>query len=450
MSLLILPFISHAMTPEQYGSASILTASALLLATILGAPLEPMVFRASARESDDAPALIRIAGTYCYYILPLIVAIGAGAVALLIPELFGVAGTVWGVELLAIGFLPAATYFALPLIRARQNLQKFVLLALTSVLATGASKLLLIVALDLGVLGWALSDLVSAVISSILAMGLVRRPYARVTGRDVRNVAAFSVPLIPHRASFWALSSLSRPAMATVSSLAQVGSLAFGLNLASVANLILAEINQALLPQYSRENFPAPTDKTMAPVRWQIVAAFTVPALVGACVTFAGQWLFAESYWPSFKIAGILLCGQVAYGLYLIPMNYLVQAAALPKFSSVASLSGAVVIFVGIMAFGRQFGATGVAYATTAGFFVMATVGVILTFGLKLRIHWRSWKGCWPEVAVSLLGLASSVAGLSFPVGSAVGYGFAAGGVLLALSALAIASHRRVPRPLYL
>ncbi len=114
-------------------------------------------------------------------------------------------------------------------------------------------------------------------------------------------------------------------------------------------------------------------------MRWQRIVAVTVPQLVGAGLAITGHWIFAEPYWPSFALTGILLRGQVAYGLYRIPMNYLVQAAGLPKFSALAPMSGALVVLVGIFAFGNRFGALGVVYATILGFVLMAAVALLLT-----------------------------------------------------------------------
>ncbi|MGQ9350968.1 lipopolysaccharide biosynthesis protein [Mycolicibacterium gilvum] len=445
MSLLILPFITLAMSPAEYGAASILTASSLLLVAVVAAPLEQLVFRASAREDEDAPALIRTAGAYCYIGLPAIAGLSAVVVALVQPELFGISGRIWAIEVLAIGFQPAATYFALPCVRARQDLRKFVWLALTSVVFTAGSKLIFIVILELGVLGWAISDLISGVLSALIAILAVRLPRARITWRRVRYVLNFSLPLIPHRASFWALLSLSRPAMATVTTLTQVGLLSFGLNLASVASMIVTEIQQAVLPRYSRERFPAPTDETKTPVRIQLVVAVAVPAIVGAGIAIAGQWVFAASYWQSFALTGILLCGQAAWGLYLIPMNYLVQAAGRPKFSALASMSGAAVIMLGIFTAGARFGALGAAFATTSGFIVMAVVALILTRLLHLDIRWRTWSACWPEVLIGTISLGLSVAALSLPIGSLISYGFAAATIILATGATVSTLRRRSP-----
>ena len=443
VSLLILPFISHAMPPNEFGAASTLTATSWLLIAVIAAPLMQSIFRSAARGGEDGPALLRVAGTYCYVVLPIAVALAATAVALFVPEVLGISGFIWGIELLAIGFLPATSTFALHVTQARQDLPRFVWLSSSSVFATAASKLVLVVVLQLGVLGWAISDLLSAGLSAVLASLLVRLPQARVTSDHVRQVLRFTLPLVPHTASLWALTSLSRPAMAAVSSLDQVGLLSFGLTLATVASLVLGEINVAVLPRYSREIFRAPTHETVEPVRWQLIAAFVVPAVVGCGVAVAGRWIFAEAYWPSFFLTGVLLIGQAAYGLYVIPMNYLTQTAGRPKYSALASGAGAALILVSILVLGRTYGAVGVAYATAAGYLTMAGVAMILTRVLKLDIAWSSWLPNWPEVLLAAAALTCSVAALAAQVGSTLGWTFCAGCLLLVLAAVLLTARRK-------
>jgi O-antigen/teichoic acid export membrane protein len=442
VSLLILPFVTHAITPPEYGAASTLGAASAVLTAVIATPLIPLIMRAAARGEENGPALLRAAGIYCYFVVPGFTALAAPAVALLVPKALGVSGFLWAIELLAIGFGPALSVFALYVAQAREDVSRFVWLSSISVLITAATKLLLVVVLQLGVLGWVLSDLLSAVIAAILAIAFVRLPRARVHPHDIRYALNFTLPLIPHAASLWALYSLSRPAMAAVSSLEQVGLLSFGLNLAQIAGMVLAESNRAALPRYSREILPAPTRETLEPVRWQLIGAFTVPAVVGCGTAVAGQWLFPADYWPSFALTGVLLIGQAAYGLYLIPMNYLTQTAGLPKFSALASGAGAAVILVLILLLGHRYGAVGVAYATTAGYLTMAAVAMILTMIHKLDIAWRSWLPNWPEVVLAAGALTCSVAALASPVGSTLSWTFTAACLVLAPSAILLTARR--------
>lgn len=438
MSLLILPFITHAMVPSEFGAASMLSAASLLIATVIAAPLIQLIVRAAARDGDDGPSLLRAAGTYCYYVLPVFVAITAAIFWLGVPQLLGVSGGIWAIELLAIGFQPAASTFALWVAQARQDLRRFVWLSSTSVIVTAVSKLVLVVGLDMGVLGWVISDLFSAVITAALAIALVGLPRARVDREHIRYILKFSLPLVPHSASLWALTSLSRPAMAAVSPLEQVGLLSFGLNLAQVAGLVLAESNRAALPHYSREVLPAPTQESFGAVRWQMIGALVVPAVVGSGVAVGGPLIFADAYWPSFFLTGVLLVGQAAYGLYLIPMNYLTQTAALPRYSALASGSGAILILVSILVFGRSTGAVGVAFATSAGYLVMAVVAMLLIKSHKLDIAWRSWRGAWREALLGAGSLGWSIAALSAPVGSAMSWSFAGLCLLFAVGAIVL------------
>lgn len=441
--LLILPFISHAMSPAEYGAASTLTAAALLLVALIAAPLESLMFRTVARQDDETPAILRVAGTYCYFILPLIAAAIAAAVALFGPTLLGVPGYVWAIEILAIGFQPAMTVYALPVVQARHDLARFIPLAGMSILAIAVSKLVLVVILHLGVLGWVISDLVSAVVAALAAIAVVRLPRAHVTARDIRSTVSFAAPLIPHRAMMWAVMSLSRPALAMVSTLTQVGLLSFGMNLASVAALALAEINRSVLPHYSRETFPAPSRETFGPAGWQLIAAFAVPAIVGCGAALAGPWIFAESYWPSLAMTGVLLVGQAAYGCYFIPMNYLTQTAGLPKYSAIASGAGGLLILASILVFGRTYGAMGVAIGTTAGYIVMAAAALVLVHGHKLDIAWRAWLPQWPGIVAACAALGCSVVALTSPARSPAAMAFGILCLGFVLGALALTTRRK-------
>jgi O-antigen/teichoic acid export membrane protein len=441
----MLPFISRVMSPSEYGAASMLTAAPLILLAIMASPLEALVFRTVPRGGEEAPGLLRVTGIYCYVLLPLTAAIVATGFALIIPTFLGVAGSLWAIETLAIGFQPAMTAFALPVVKSSQDLPRFIWLAGSSVLFAAVSKLMLVVVWQLAVLGWVISDLIGALLSAILAMVVVRPPRTRVAWHDVRAVARFAVPLIPHHASYWAISSLSRPLLAMVSTLAQVGLLALGLNVASIVAIAVAEFNGAVQPRYSRETFPAPTRNTYPAVRWQVVLAMAAPAGVGAALALVGQWVFAEPYWPSFALTGVLLVAQAAYGVYPIAMNYLVLTAGLPKYSALATGTGTAILLGAIFIFGREYGAMGFAYATTAGYVAMAGVAVALTRLTKLDISWRAWARCWPEMTIGAAALTCSVAALACPVGSAISRILAGGCLILLLGVAILITRSRSP-----
>ncbi|WP_442932816.1 lipopolysaccharide biosynthesis protein [Mycobacterium kyogaense] len=447
MLLLILPFVTRVMPPAQYGAATMLTAAALLIVAIVAAPLETLVFRIVAK-GEAKSGILRAAGLYCYLLLPLCAA--AFAVAFFfVPTFLHVQGWIWSIEILAVGFLPAMSVFALSVLQAEQDLRRFIVLALSSICFIALSKFVLVVWMRLGVLGWVLSDLISAALSAAVATVLVRVPRTRVTNADIMEIIRFSGPLIPHKASFWAVNSLSRPALAVVSTLTQVGLLSFGLNLASVATLILSELNRAMLPRYSRETFRAPTTETYSPVVIQFLAAMIVPAFLGSGVAILGRLIFPESYWSSFSLTGVLLVAQAAYGLYLIPMNYLTQTAGLPKYTAIASGGGALIILVGILLIGRAQGARGVCYVTAGGYLAMAVIAFILVRAHRLDVRWRAWATHGPDLCLGIAALSCGAAALAMPVGSRLALVLASCAVVLVLATAALAGYLgRTTQPL--
>ncbi len=436
IAFLILPFITHAMTPSEYGGASLLAAGSMLLTALIANPLSNLITRAAARDEADGPAHLRLTGLYCYIALPVFTALLAAGVTLFVPHILGIPGYIWGIELLAIGLQPSAS-FALWVLQARERLHRFAVIVLTLVVCSVVFKMIFVVVLQMGVLGWALSDLVGAIIAAILAIALVRLPRARITREHLRYVVSFSVPLVPHSISLWALMFLSRPVMALVAPIEQVGLLSFALNLAQLAGLILAEASRGVLVHYARERFPSPSEELVGIVKWQLAAALVVPAIVGCGVVTVGPWFFEESYWPAFSTTGILLVAHVGFGLYTIPMNYLTQTAGVTRYSAIASGAGAAVLFGGILLLGRTYGADGVAYATAAGYWVMFLAAAALVVAHRLDIAWRTWTPAWPAMALAICSLGFAIQALRLPVASSHGRLFVVFSICLALLTVA-------------
>lgn len=434
MPLILLPIVASVLSPSEYGAASTLVASSLLITTICAASFEQLVVRLRTRHDEDVAPELSIIRWILFAILPPVLAMLGAYITIFVPVFLGISGIAWGMEIASAGFVAVTTYYALPFLQARYQLSRYVLLTGVAIAVTLITKLAFVVILRWGVEGWALSDLIAGIVMAALGIALTWSRWARFSRHDIRKVLSFVLPLIPHRASFWAITSLSRPALASVSNLTQVGLLSVGLNVASVANLVLAEANRAALPTYSREKLPGPLSLTQTPARLQVLGSLVVPGVVGAALSLVGGWIFPSSYWASFPIAGVLLVGQIAYGMYIVPMNYLVQSAGVTRLSWLASLPAALLIFLCTLAWGGIGGAPLVAWSTVAGFTLMLATAVILTSVAKLRINWISIVSEWPSFA---LGFACAIAGIAstqFPVASPTGILLAAFAAFLGLA----------------
>ena len=390
LSFLLLPFVTRVMTPNEYGAVSVVVAGGALFGIVLGSSLESAVFRSVARISRSSAATLRITALYLYLILPAAAGILALVLYLLDSSLLSVDTRIWAIEILACGLMPAVSFYVLPALRASNDLRRFVVVSSVSVFALFLGKIVFVIFLGQGLFGWVVSDLLAACLSYLVGFLLVRPAPARVSGRKLRRLVAFALPLVPHRVAFWALSSLSRPAMTIVLPLSLIGIYSLAFNFASIAAMILVELNRSFLAEYSRETFPAPSSVSQRVARIQILCAFLAPAAVGAGVAIAAPIVMGEEFLASLPLIALLLTAQTAYGIYLIPVNYMVQSAGLSGWSWISSTLGAILILFCTIMFGTTTGVFGVALITMLGYLAMAVSAFTIARLQALDIRWSA------------------------------------------------------------
>lgn len=417
LSLLLLPFVTRVMTTQEYGAVSVVVAGGALFSVVFGSALESAIFRWTVRDDHSSISVLRLSALYLYLLLPAAAFVAAAILFIVDAPILSVSSRIWSLEIMACGLLPAVSFFALPAIRAKRQLRRFVVISVVSIVTLLLGKVIFVIVLDQGLVGWVVSDLISAALSFAVSFFVVRVPKRQGSAYEVRGLLAFALPLVPHRTAFWALSSLSRPAMAVVLPLGQVGVFSLGLNFAGIASMVLVEINRALLSQYSAESFPAPTSVTRKVARLQIGAALIVPVLAGAAVAAFSPLLFSEEYSGALPLVAVLLLAQAMYGLYLIPANYTVQSAGHTSTNWYASVAGAGFIFLAILMFGGNVGTSGVAVFTVLGYSIMALTALLIAGRIPLAIHWE--RLFLPKRFVGIVCLAGLVAAVSLCVASA-------------------------------
>lgn len=435
LSFLLLPFVTRVMSPSEYGAVSVVVAGGALFGIVLGSSLESAVFRSVASRSRSSSATLRITAVYLYAILPTVAGVLALILYLLDASFLSVATDIWAIEILACGLMPAVSFYVLPALRASNDLRRFVVISSVSVIALFLGKIIFVISWGQGLLGWVVSDLLAAIVSYMIALVLVRPGPARVSGRKLRRLVVFALPLVPHRVAFWALSSLSRPAMTVVLPLSLIGIYSLAFNFASIAAMVLVEVNRSFLPEYSRESFPAPSPASRRVARIQILIAFLAPAAVGAAVAISAPILMGEEFLASLPLIALLLVAQVAYGFYLIPVNYMVQSAGLSGWSWISSTLGATFILSCTVMFGSSAGIFGIALITAAGYTAMALSAFTIARMQALEIRWSRLSlplssAIWAMLATSISFIA--LMGESQPFRALIGsFGLLAAAVAL-------------------
>lgn len=411
LNLLLLPLVTRLMSPAEYGLISVVVATTALIGVIFAFSIEPVLFRAVVSGGEPGERVIRRLRRYATFFLPFgAVALSAGLLMFgnRIGTLF-----VWSVEVAASGLTVSMVAYGLPILRAREQIGRYIAATMSSMTILVTSKSLILWLWLPGALGWALSDLIAAAVGWLGVVLFVPAPKDLPSGSGFplptssKQLLKACLPLVPHRLSFWALTSMGRPLLAIGASSSEVGIFALAMNIALVATTLLMELNRAVLIEYTRETFPAPTARTLSIGRTQVLAALLVPAMVGVSASALGPVVLGSSFHAAIPLAGILLVGQVAYGLYELPTNYLVQAAGLFRYSSLPVICGATLAGLGVLAGGFSNSLNLSCIAVSFGFVMMTATAFWLIRLERLRVDWSTLmpRGIPSVLAAGSLGL---------------------------------------------
>jgi O-antigen/teichoic acid export membrane protein len=388
--LLLLPFLTRVLSTETYALVSVVVVVGTLWSLVLGSAFESAVFRWAARVTTESTGILRVSAIYLYWVLPLAGFASAIVLWFLRDSTFlRVPNSIWALEILAMSLMPASSYFALSVARARDDVVKYVSLALPAILLLAGSKVIFVLTMNLGLFGWVLSDLVAYGSMYFIALLSTKVPKRGVTAGASQKLIRFSLPLLPQRFAFWSLTSMGRPLLIFLLPLSAVGLYSMAFNLALVASIVLGEINRAVLVSYSKESFPAPTLETLGVGTWQMLLAFVVPAVSMAGIAIGAPLLVGDAYHAGLPLIPYLMVGIVAYGLYLVPMNYLVQTGGVTVWSWTATTVAAIVTLVGILIFTPLWGLHGASFAQTLGYLAMMLSAFGLTRWSRLAITYQ-------------------------------------------------------------
>jgi len=194
----------------------------------------------------------------------------------------------------------------------------------------------------------------------------------------LREALAFGVPLIPHSAGLFLLSSVDRFIINDRLGISQVGIYMVAVQLVAVMGLVFDAINNAYVPWLFERLKRNHMEEIVQIVRWTyayclallgvvVLAFFIGPSLV---ILIAG-----ERYSAATEIIGWLALGQAFHGMYLMVTNYIFYS----KRTALLSLS---TITTGFINFGLLF-----ALIELMGL-EGAAVAYAVSMGLKFLMTW--------------------------------------------------------------
>jgi O-antigen/teichoic acid export membrane protein len=434
---------TRALTPSEYGQLSIAVSIAGAASILFAAGLNASVIRDHFQLADDPSAQSRHAQTLWTALLvgPLVIAVLVSLAAA--PILSGstvITPVAFGLALVIAALNVAGSTVPLQLLRAERRTRAFVAIDLTFSLATIGGTVLLVIVLGLGTTAWLAALVAANALTLVVALWIVPyRPRAGFDRRMLMRSLRFSLPLVPHFVSQWALRVADQLALTTLVSIGLVGVYSLAASIAAPVLMLVSSLQQGFMPSYGEAG--KVTDR-QGDLRAIIALQVSIVAWITLAAATAGptviHLLASPRYARAADLAPWLILGYGLLGAFYIPMGIAVLVHGRTKGVAFITMTAAAVNIAGVFVLEPIFGLAGAAAATPVGYAVLL-VGILLyvrVVGTHISVPWaRIWRAVGICV-VAYVGIQAVPAGTyswrSLLIRSLLVFG--AGGCLAALS----------------
>jgi O-antigen/teichoic acid export membrane protein len=378
MSFLLLPLYARFLTPEDYGILAITGMIQAFLGMLTSFGMIGAILRFYYLLADDMQRR-RFYGAMGVFLL-----LVPGCIVLVLLQFGRPLFTVLFRQVpfdpyirLALWVVLLNTAFALlppALFRAREQATRYVGFNLFMFAATTFFTIWFVVIQRRGALGSVLAQLVSALIVAIVASAiLLKEVIPNLRWGQLRPAIAYSMPLVPHFLSHWALGVSDRAILERYVNLGQLGIYSLGYQFGVAYQTVVTSINNSLIPMFSRAAVDEKEFRLLPPVLTYYVLAITTIALAGTLL--AGDIIVLVMpvvYHDARTIVPWVVLGYLAMGLYYLPMNTLAMTAGKTRAVPFVTM-GAATVNIGLnLLLVPQWGILAAAVNTTLGYAVLA------------------------------------------------------------------------------
>ena len=382
LSFLTLPILTRIFAPGDYGVIEATTTLLSIVAIFASLSLES----AAQRSYFDYPAerehARRVVLSSAFW--PMVLWSSLLTLAILAfrdpisRALFGSEEQATVIALAVAAFpLGVASTMFLEVMRLRQQPVRYVLVTWFGALLSVGLILYLVAVADEGLEGFFAAGAISAVPILIAAAALAPRSILMaVSGRELRVMLAYALPLIPVAVTSWGLQFVDRFFLLAFADLHELGVYALGVRLSNVLLLAVTAFGIAWSP-FIFDIFSRSPDEERH-VRARALTSVALALAFGAVVisVYAREFFQTvtdEAFADAYKVVGILCLGIFALGLNGVTMTGISLVRRTRYFALYAAYTAALNIALNF-ALIPPLGGIGAALATSASFAVLAVL----------------------------------------------------------------------------
>lgn len=406
VSFLLLPLYVRFLSPADYGAIGLLLAVEVVAKIVFrwGVDASFMRFYYDCESEADRQ---RLASTLFWFLAAVNGVILAGLLiaAPWLAALFGLEPYLWPLRLVMINtFVIGFYFFPFHVMRIGERSAQFIALTTSRSAATLVMRLVLIVGLGLGVLGFVLADIaVTAVFTVLLARWfapLIRPVFSRTLLADALR---FGLPRLPHGVAQQVMAVADRYLLGLFAGLREVGLYSIGASFGLAMKLFLSAFEYAWAPFYF-----ATMKEPDAKATFRLVTTYGFGILVllqaglAAIATDVVRLMTTPEFYEAARVIPWIGLGVLFQGVYLltsIGLNITKNTRYYPVATGVAAAASV----AGNLALVPRWGALGAAWANAAAYAVLAGTAFVLSqrvypvpleYGRLLRLS-AAGVGAW-------------------------------------------------------
>jgi O-antigen/teichoic acid export membrane protein/glycosyltransferase involved in cell wall biosynthesis len=384
ISLALAPFLTHALSPSDYGTLILLNTLIALMTGLTQLGMGSAFFRAynyDYTERNERDSVV-VTTTFLLFLVSMLTVISAIVIAhFLAHHLFGhtslsrlivIAGGVIFVQNLAI---PGFAW-----LRAENRALFYSLLAISNILTSLLANIVLV-----GMLHWGIEGALIAtgigyiwVVACTLSV-IILRSGNKIRLDIARNLLGFGLPLVPSVVSYWILQLSDRYLLSILGSLTETAKYTIAYTLGTAINIVVISPFTLAWPttMFSiARNKNAPHTFQIA-FRWFSLVLLLSGFALSLCGGLILNWFFPVAYHSATYVIPIVSTSLVFYGLYNI---FMIGANIQRKtwLSSIFITLAASVNLLMNLALIPRYGAMGAAVSTLVAYILLALIAYVV------------------------------------------------------------------------
>ena len=390
----LLPILTRYLSPAEYGKVAIFQTAIAALGGFVGLNVVGAAGR-KYYDSQTTTTELRLFIASCLQILAVSSVAILGLIFIFRSQLahwLGLEPT-WILLAVAVAAMTVLVQIRLGQWQVRKSARHYGALQISHSLLNMLLSLWLVIVLTQGVEGRLLAQTASVVVAALVALLLLKRDgllrFFVWKPEYLKEALAFGVPLIPHVAGLFLLSSVDRIVINTELGLAEAGIYMVAVQLASAMAIVFDSVNNAYVPWlFERLNRNQPHEMRQI-VRFTY-AWFALVLCIAAMVFLGGPLLITmiagSQYARAGEVIGWLALGQAFGGMYLMVTNYIFYSKRTGLLSIATLMSGALNITLLVFLI-RLIGLPGAAMA----YCITMAVRFLLTWWVAQVRHPMPW-----------------------------------------------------------